>query len=43
MHRIPPAFERRCIHAGRLGSALLLARIALLFPLRRALPARQST
>ena len=41
VHRTPPAFERRCIHAGPLRSALLLARIALLFPLRRALPARR--
>ena len=64
--KIPPAFERRCIRAGRfaspvhtvkhtlhcvmftihlisprLRSALLLWRIALLFPLRRALPARR--
>ena len=64
--KIPPAFERRCIRAGRfaspvhavkyvlhyvmsaihfatprLRSALLLGRIALLFPLRRALPARR--
>ena len=63
--KIPPAFDRRCIRAGRfaspvhavkhtshyvmstihfatprLRSALLLGRIALLFPLRRALPAR---
>ncbi|MDE2983965.1 MAG: type II toxin-antitoxin system HicA family toxin, partial [Gemmatimonadota bacterium] len=28
----PPAFERRCIRAGPLRSALLLGRIALLFP-----------
>ena len=66
--KIATAFERRCIRAGRLASAvhtvkhalhyvmsaihsvtprlrfaLLLGRIALLFPLRRALPARQST
>ncbi len=64
--KIPPAFDRRCIRAGRfaspvhavkhtlhyvmfaihfatprLRSALLLGRIALLFPLRRALPARR--
>ena len=41
MDKIPPAFERRCIRAGPLRSALLLGRIALLFPLRRALPARR--
>ena len=34
-----PAFERRCIRAGPLRSALLLGRIALLFTFRRALPA----
>ena len=64
--KIPPAFERRCIRAGRfarfghtvnftlqivmytirfarsrLRSALLLGRIAVLFALRRALPARR--
>ncbi|MCY3943160.1 MAG: hypothetical protein OXG18_05280 [Gemmatimonadetes bacterium] len=33
------AFEGRCIRAGPLRSALLLARIALLFALRSALPA----
>ena len=37
------AFEARCIRAGPLCSALLLARIALLFALRNALPARRST
>ena len=39
--KIPPAFERRCIQAGSLRSALLLGRIAVLFPSRRALPARR--
>ena len=38
----PLAFEARCIRAGPLRSALLLARIALLFALRSALPARRS-
>ena len=41
--KIPAAFERRCTRAGPLRSALLLGRIALLFPLRRALPARRLT
>ena len=39
--RNPTAFDRRCIRAGRWRSALLLGRIALLFPLRHALPARR--
>ena len=39
--KIPPAFERRCIQAGSLRSALLLGRIAVLFSSRRALPARR--
>ena len=34
-----PAFERRCIRAGPLRSALLLGPVALLLPSRRALPA----
>ncbi len=41
MDRTLPAFERRCIRAGPLRSALLLGRIALLFTSRRALPARR--
>ena len=40
---IPPAFERRCIQAGPLRSALLLSPIALLSAPRRALPARRLT
>ena len=40
-NRIPPAFERRCIRAGPLRSALLLGRMALPFASRRALPARR--
>ena len=40
---IRPAFERRCIRAGPLRSALLLGRIAVLFPSRPALPARRLT
>ena len=39
---LPPAFEARCIRAGLPRSALLLARIALLFALRSALPAQRS-
>ena len=39
--KIPSAFERRCIRAGSLSSALLFGRIALLFPLQSALPARR--
>ena len=39
--RPPTAFEQRCISAGPRCSALLLARIALLFALRRALPAER--
>ena len=41
--RIPTAFERRCIRAGPLRSALLLRPVALLLPRRRALPARRLT
>jgi len=41
MDKIPPAFERRCIRAGPLRSALLLGPVALLLALRRALPARR--
>ncbi len=37
----PTAFDRRCIRPGSLRSSLLLGRIALLFPFRRALPARR--
>ena len=36
-----PAFERRCIRAGSLRSALLFGPIALLFSLQSALPARR--
>ena len=43
MDRIPPAFERRCIRAGPLRSALLLGPVALLLALRRALPPRRLT
>ena len=39
--RSPPAFERRCIRAGPLRSALLLGRVAPLRAPRRALPARR--
>ena len=42
-NKIPAAFERRCTRAGPLRSALLLGGIALLFPSRRALPARRLT